>query len=102
MRGLGAWSLRSLSRSGLLASASRPKPLLSPSPPTAVRGFAGASASWWAKYVDGLNPDDPQMRELSAFLRAQGVDPYAMERHELEQCRKFLAFFPFINTRHPP
>ena len=38
-----------------------------------------------------MSPDDPQMRELSAFLREQGVDPYAMERYELELLRKCAA-----------
>mmetsp|Transcript_51909 Transcript_51909/g.150820 ORF Transcript_51909/g.150820 Transcript_51909/m.150820 type:complete len:134 (-) Transcript_51909:625-1026(-) len=50
--------------------------------------------SWWKRYVDGLNPDRPHAAVVSTFLRAEGIDPYLLQRDELEDMRtKYLTEF---------
>ena len=45
--------------------------------------------SWWHKYIDGINPDDPPRRQLSAFFRETEIDPYKLPKELYDDYRRY-------------
>ncbi|CAJ1402884.1 unnamed protein product [Effrenium voratum] len=58
-----------------------------------VRSFT----SWWHRWVDGKNPDNPQAAEVSDWLREQKIDPYLIPRDEIEDWRR-----QYLMRKHYP
>eukprot|EP00747_Dinoflagellata_sp_TGD_P081898 gnl/TRDRNA2_/TRDRNA2_161486_c0_seq2.p1 gnl/TRDRNA2_/TRDRNA2_161486_c0~~gnl/TRDRNA2_/TRDRNA2_161486_c0_seq2.p1 ORF type:complete len:146 (+),score=26.47 gnl/TRDRNA2_/TRDRNA2_161486_c0_seq2:49-486(+) len=54
----------------------------------AVRPQSRRFTSWWHRWVDGKNPDNPHAVTIASFLRSEGIDPYELPRDEIEELRK--------------
>uniref|UniRef100_A0A7S2G046 Uncharacterized protein n=1 Tax=Alexandrium andersonii TaxID=327968 RepID=A0A7S2G046_9DINO len=57
--------------------------------------------NWWQRYVDGCNPDRPHGVVVAGFLRDQGINPYLIQRDELEDLRaKYLMEFRYFTDKN--
>lgn len=46
--------------------------------------------SWWAKWVEGVNPENPSARTVFRYLKAESIDPYLLPRDQLDLFRKYF------------